>query len=1037
MTVRLIEDDIFSGVPSGSSGASAVIDYDTASTISCQLIYQVTSPVGASITYQGSNVGGLNDADWTDIRTVTITVDGSDLFTDGSFAFRFFRANKALSSGSVNVQGRVLVTGSATSSSSLLAPLTSGPITDLTNDVSASGPGSVAATVNSVGGSTASAIHTSVLATAAATASNTVSTIVKRDGSGNFAAGTITLSGLTASTVPYLDASKILTSSAVTPTELGYVSGVTSSIQTQLNAKASTTLTSAHILVGNGSNVATDVAVSGDLTLANTGAFTIANSAVTNAKIDAAAAIDFSKLAALSSGNILVGSVANVVTSVTMSGDATIVASGALTIANSAITNAKVSASAAIDFSKLATLTSGNILVGSVGGVPTSVAMSGDATIVASGALTIANSAITNAKVSATAAIDFSKLASLTSGNILVGSAGNVPTSVTMSGDATIVASGALTIANNAVTNAKLAQIATATFKGRTTAGTGDVEDLTATQATALLNAFVGDSGSGGTKGLVPAPAAGDAAAGKFLKADGTFAVPTGGSGTVTSVALTAPAFLSVGGSPVTGAGTLALTYSGTALPIANGGTGVTAAPTSASAGAFAAWDTNVNFPANNFIPAVTSTGGAAASITLTVSSSRTQILTGTGGATVTLPVASTLTLNQSFEIVNSTSDSSTVLVQSSGSNSIGQRIPAGQAQVYTCILTSGTTAASWRYTATISIATGGVTTSQIPVFSDSSGLKLSNGGYYFNNNITTGVPLANSAAVYNGQALLNVLNILPNYTSTATAAGTTTLTINSSQLQVFTGSTTQTVKLPSTGASGTGTGLYYEIWNLSTGALTIQTSTAAALQTMAANSWAKFQVNSTADNTAARWNVLYQPISTTITGTGNQVLATSPTLVTPVLGTPTSGTLSNCTSLGGITTGSAVGAGILGQVISSTQGDGSGVTVGTGATTVTSVTLTAGVWTIYGIMNIAETNAATNYGYVAIGTTTNSFTGTVLGYSKLSFYTLAATGKTSVTITNTVSISGSTTYYLIGSSDQGTAAAGDWLGTIYGVRVG
>lgn len=36
------------------------------------------------------------------------------------------------------------------------------------------------------------------------------------------------------------------------------------------------TLTSAHILVGNGSNVATDVAVSGDATLANTGALTVA-----------------------------------------------------------------------------------------------------------------------------------------------------------------------------------------------------------------------------------------------------------------------------------------------------------------------------------------------------------------------------------------------------------------------------------------------------------------------------------------------------------------------------------------------------------------------------------------------------------------------------------------------------------------------------------------------------------------------------------------------------------------------------------------
>lgn len=52
-----------------------------------------------------------------------------------------------------------------------------------------------------------------------------------------------------------------------------------------------------------------------------------------NANIDSAAAIDFSKFAALTSGNILVGSVGNVATSVVMSGDATIVASGAITLA--------------------------------------------------------------------------------------------------------------------------------------------------------------------------------------------------------------------------------------------------------------------------------------------------------------------------------------------------------------------------------------------------------------------------------------------------------------------------------------------------------------------------------------------------------------------------------------------------------------------------------------------------------------------------------------------------------------------------------
>ena len=48
------------------------------------------------------------------------------------------------------------------------------------------------------------------------------------------------------------------------------------------------------------------------------------------------------------------------------------------------------------------------------------------------------------------------------------------------------------------------------------------------------------------------------------------------GTGTVTSVAATVPAFLSVSGSPVTTSGTLAITLSGTALPVANGGTGAT-----------------------------------------------------------------------------------------------------------------------------------------------------------------------------------------------------------------------------------------------------------------------------------------------------------------------------------------------------------------------------------------------------------------------------------------------------------------------------
>lgn len=76
---------------------------------------------------------------------------------------------------------------------------------------------------------------------------------------------------------------------------------------------------------------------------------------------------------------------------------------------------------------------------------------------------------------------------------------------------------------NDSVTNAILANMAQATIKGRAVgAGTGDPTDLTAAQATAILNTF-----AVGLKGLAPATVSGDAT--KYLKGDGTWAVPVSG----------------------------------------------------------------------------------------------------------------------------------------------------------------------------------------------------------------------------------------------------------------------------------------------------------------------------------------------------------------------------------------------------------------------------------------------------------------------------------------------------------------------------
>lgn len=79
-------------------------------------------------------------------------------------------------------------------------------------------------------------------------------------------------------------------------------------------------------------------------------------------------------------------------------------------------------------------------------------------------------------------------------------------------------------LATGGVTNAKLADMTAGTLKGRALGGgTGAPQDLTPTEATAILDPMVGDSGSGGTKGLVPAPAAGDRASGKVLQAGATW----------------------------------------------------------------------------------------------------------------------------------------------------------------------------------------------------------------------------------------------------------------------------------------------------------------------------------------------------------------------------------------------------------------------------------------------------------------------------------------------------------------------------------
>lgn len=218
-----------------------------------------------------------------------------------------------------------------------------------------------------------------------------------------------------------LNVSKItdLTASA---TELNYTYGVTSSIQTQLNARLTTSLTSANIIVGNVSNVATAVAMTGDIGITNGGVTSIQAGVIVNADINASAAIAVNKLAALTASRALVSDGSGFASAATTTATEIGYVNG-VTSAIQTQLNAKVGT----------TLTSANILVGNVGNVATAVAVTGDIAITNGGVTSIGAGVIVNADVNASAAIALSKLATVTASKALASDASGfiVSTAVT------------------------------------------------------------------------------------------------------------------------------------------------------------------------------------------------------------------------------------------------------------------------------------------------------------------------------------------------------------------------------------------------------------------------------------------------------------------------------------------------------------------------------------------------------------------------------------------------------------------------------
>jgi hypothetical protein len=122
----------------------------------------------------------------------------------------------------------------------------------------------------------------------------------------------------------------------------------------------------------------------------------------------------------------------------------------------------------------------------------------------------------------------------------------------------------------------------------------------------------------------------------------------------------------------------LALTYSGTALPVVNGGTGVTA---SSGANSVMLRDANQNTIVNSLTEGFINVAAAGTTTTLTASSAPNYCVTGSGGQTYQLPDATTLTAGTNY-FFNNNQTSGTIVVKNNSSTTIATIQSGGYVEV-------------------------------------------------------------------------------------------------------------------------------------------------------------------------------------------------------------------------------------------------------------------------------------------------------------------------------------------------------------------
>lgn len=358
---------------------------------------------------------------------------------------------------------------------------------------------------------------------------------------------------------------------------------------------------------------------------------------------------------------------------------------------------------------------------------------------------------------------------------------------------------------------------------------------------------------------------------------------------------------------------------SGLLVPTGKGGTGVTSVTTSPTASSFAGWDGNKNLSANAHLDAFSTTATAAGTTTLTVSSTRWQVFTGSTTQTVVLPVASTLATGQSFKVVNQSTG--VVTVQSSGGNTV-QAMAASSYAEFVCVLTSGTTAASWAVNYSVNNAGGGTVTQ----VTTSAPLAVSSG---------TTTPALSITNGTNGQVLQSGASTPAFAWPHTTAAKSADYTITDSDgfevILVTTGASTRTITLPAA-ANNTNRLLTVKKVDSGAGKVTISRAGSDTIDGYTSTDIGSGGVSSA--GAANQWSYM----SLVSDGTNWRVVACG-------------------------------GDDIFGSIARSSA---TSLSTGT-AKTVTSISIPPGTWDVVGAVGLTFTGATTTQMDAALSTTTNS----------------------------------------------------------------